>query len=395
MSNEVPTGLERPRSAHLAAGFAARFDGPPGRFARAPGRVNLIGDHIDYHGGAVLPLPLGLDTAVAFRPRDDGAYTIGSDGYPDPARFASVADAAAPPGDWRRYIGGIITTLADDGVRPRGIDAFIHSTVPEGGGLSSSASLLVALGAALLDAAGETLDPARLARAGRAAEHRFAWVESGIMDFIAATAGGDGGPLFLDCLTGESERIDDAPDGTVWRIVSSGVKHELGSSAYNRRVAECRDACGRLGVARLLEASVTEDAVDALPALLARRVRHVRSEHRRVLDARVALRDRDAVRVGALMTASHASLRDDYEVSCPEIDTLVDAACEVEGVYGSRITGGGFGGSTVTLLDAGSVEAFDGHVTRAYRRACHATPKLIDARPGRGVEVGDFVARLA
>jgi galactokinase len=313
------------------------------RWFRAPGRVNLIGDHTDYHDGLVLPLAIDHDCVIAARRRDDGRVTIRS------AELAGTVDVAADGGDepaavepaWGRYVGGIVRTLADAGRAPVGLDAALSSSVPVGSGLSSSAALEVAVALALADAAGFALPATELAQACRRGEHLATRVPSGVMDQLVALLGRAGHALLIDCRTLAAEPIP-LPDALAVLVVHSGLPRALAGSAYAERRADSERVATRLGVVALRDVSL--DEVRDEP-----RARHVVTENERVLRFADALRAGDTGALGSLLLASHASLRDDYEVSTPELDLAVDLLVE-HGAIGARLTGAGFGGCVVALV---------------------------------------------
>jgi galactokinase len=331
------------------------------RAFRAPGRVNLIGEHTDYNDGFVLPLAIDLECVVEFRARPD----------------ASV-DADSRHGlGWRRYADAVVRALADRGRPPVGIDATITSTVPLGAGLSSSAALEVALALALCAAAEFDLPPVELARACQAAETYATGVRGGIMDQLASICGREGCALLIDCRSLVVEPVELADELAVV-VVHSGVTRSLAGTAYMERRAECERVAAELGLPALRDA--TPEQVAQSP-----RARHVVSENERVLDTVGALRAGDVQRVGALMSASHASLRDDYQVSTPELDALVNALDESGGL-GARLTGAGFGGCVVTLADRRRADAIAQTACERYRTETgrEPTPYVVRASAGAG-----------
>ena len=326
------------------AAIARRLGDTTGlRWLRAPGRVNLIGDHTDYHDGLVLPLAVDRDCMIAACPRDDGRVTVQS------AQLSGVVDIAADGGDdpgtvepaWGRYVAGVARTLADAGRAPAGLDAALSSSVPVGSGLSSSAALEVAVALALADSAGFALPAADLARACQRGENLATGVPSGVMDQLVALLGQAGHALLLDCRTLAAEPIA-LPEALAVLVVHSGLPRALAGSAYADRRADGERVAARLGVPALRDASL--DEVRDEP-----RARHVVTENERVLRFAAALSAGDAATLGSLLLASHASLRDDYEVSTPELDLLVDLLVE-HGAIGARLTGAGFGGCVVALV---------------------------------------------
>jgi galactokinase len=294
---------------------------------RAPGRANLIGEHTDYNDGFVLPAALELATWVAGRPRADGVVSLRSlDGEID------------------RHVDAVASAMRDDGIEVNGFDGLVASEVPIGVGLSSSAALEVALACAL---GGAALEPARLAAVCHRAENVYLGTRSGIMDQLASAAGQDGHALLIDCRDLSVTPIP-FPENMSLLLVDSAASRELAESAYNERVAECRGAAEALGLRSLRDA--THADLDRLSGVLLRRARHVVGENERVLAAAEALRAGRLEELGPLFRASHVSLRDDFEVSTPELDRLVELAEETDGVIASRLTGAGFGGCTVNLV---------------------------------------------
>jgi len=287
--------------------------------AYAPGRVNLLGEHTDYNDGFVLPMAVARGTTVRLRSRGDGG------------RYARSPDGDATP-----YTRALPAELG-------GFEADVETTLPLGAGLASSASLLVALLRALRPDA----DPLEVARIAHHAESEVLGVRCGVMDQVAASVGREGEPLLLDCRTLETTPVA-LPEGVEVLVLDSGVRHANAEGGYQRRRDECDAACRALGVASLRDVDAPPDD---LPEPLGRRVRHVLTENARVLEAA-----RDPSRLPELMRASHASQRDDYEVSVPEVDALVEAA-EAHGALGARLTGGGFGGCVVALCRAGEARA--------------------------------------
>jgi len=294
-------------------------------FVRAPGRVNLIGEHTDNNGGRVLPMALALDCLAGFRPRPDGAVRVTS------------LDA---PGEVGRWVEALLAELAVEGRAPAGIDAVVASSVPIGSGLASSGALAVALGLALCRVAGLELPPAVLAEACRRAEERATGVPCGPMDQLVAALGRPREPLLIDCRDVSVERLA-LPPGAVVVVADSGLRRSLSDGRYAERRAACEAAAARLGVASLREATAA-DVVDDPVA------RHVVSENERVLRMVAALRSGDLEAAGAVLTDGHRSLRDDFAVSTPELDALVERMLGL-GAYGARLTGAGFGGCVVAL----------------------------------------------
>ncbi|HEX6324887.1 MAG TPA: galactokinase family protein [Vicinamibacterales bacterium] len=309
------------------------------------GRVNLIGEHTDYNLGLALPMTLPLAVTVQASLRGDFRIAARSGAYPDDGQVIVEAGAWEPSGTWVDFVTGASVLLAREGIYEHGATITIASDIPPGAGLASSAALSVALVQALSRLGGVTLDDVRIAELARAIETDFVGAPVGMMDQIAA-AGEPGRAQLIDFHALEITPVA-VPAAIHIEIVDSGIAHANRSGRYRERREECARACARLGVASLREVDDDVAAAARLPAPLSKRVRHVQSENRRVREAVRALEQGDAVRFGALLTESHASLRDDFEASLPAIDALVERAISEPGVYGARLTGGGFGGSVV------------------------------------------------
>ena len=361
------------------------------RAYRAPGRVNLIGEHTDYNDGFVMPVAIDRHTSVSLEPRTDRRLIARSDAYDDAADIDLDAIGGGATGHWSDYVRGVAAVLERDGHRLGGADLQICSDVPIGAGLSSSAALEVAVGGALLDAAGIDLDRTALALACQRAEHEFAGTRCGIMDqFVVCHARPDHA-LLLDTRTLEMRWLP-LPDEVAIVVCNTMTTHTLAGSAYNDRRADCEAGVCAIaarvpGVRALRDVTpaILETNRDALPDRIYRRCRHVVTENARVLDAAHALEQGDLDAFGSLMGASHRSLRDDYDVSCPELDTMVESALGA-GVYGARMTGGGFGGCTVNLVSAGAVDEVRARVTERYLQRTGKTPDIYVCTASRGVE---------
>jgi galactokinase len=348
--------------------FTARFGAPPAVVADAPGRVNLIGEHTDYNGGLVLPIAIPLATTVALTPRSDQRVHLTSDAAGGPGGGAAEyrLDHERAAGRWTDYVQGCTSMLRAEGHPIRGFDAAIASCVPIGAGLSSSAALEVAVLRTLRDAFDLALDDVALALLAHRAEVEFVGARVGVMDQMASSLADETSALFLDARSLAWERVA-LPADVALAVVDSGVAHRHAGGGYNARRAECEQAAARLGVATLRElgADALERAAE-LPSPLDRRVRHVVTENARVLAAVAALRTGDFEALGAILRAGHASLRDDYEVSVPEIERLVACAGADPDVLGARMTGGGFGGAVVLLVQAGRAGEAAARVAAAY-----------------------------
>jgi galactokinase len=370
----------------VIAGFAAQFGRRDGvRVYRAPGRVNLIGEHTDYSLGFVLPVALDLACFAAAAPNAEGRLRVYSKNLDARREWPVEAIAGlSPSGDWTDYVAGVAVQLARAGVEPRPLDLYIDSTVPQGGGLSSSASLEVASALALLD--GREIDKVELAKLARAAEVEFAGMPCGIMDQYISVFGQENAALKIDCRSLEFEAVK-LPGEIEIAAVNTMVKHELGGSAYRERVAECRAAveairAGHPEVESLRDATAGQlELVEGVPR---KRARHVIGENARVEEFVAAAGRGDAAAMGRLFVASHRSLQHDYEVSCEELDFLVDTAIGLDCVYGARMTGGGFGGCTVNLLRPGTSAAFQEATGKAYRAGFGRDPAFYPVRPSPG-----------
>ena len=338
--------------ARAHAGFCAAFGTEPVGTVFAPGRVNLIGEHVDYNDGLVLPMPLAVGTAVAYGPADNAAVEVVALDF-DQARDRFVPHAVAPhgPADWRSYVRGMACGA------PGGVRLAIAGSIPRGSGLSSSASLCVAVGRALALARGEAEPaPRAIALAAQRAEHEWAGVRCGIMDQMAVAAGQDGHALLIDCRTLDTRQVP-LPQGWAVLVVQSGVVRGLVDGHYNARRADCEAAAQALGVVSLREVDAARLATARLDPQIARRAAHVVSEIARVETAVAALEGGDLAALGAVLRASHASLRDLFEVSVPPVDRLVDVLNAAIGKQGgARMTGGGFGGAVVAVMAATEVE---------------------------------------
>jgi galactokinase len=328
------------------AGF---FGGAPAAHARAPGRVNLLGEHTDYNDGFMLPVATPQHTEVALGPSNDGYFYFYSATLDQSVSFAHRG--SAPPG-FASYIEGCIRLVEQEGVAVPALRVYASSNLPVGAGLSSSAALEVATLRALRSLLGFKMDDVKLARLAQRAEIEFAKVNVGIMDQMASSLADREHMLFIDART-LAHRLLPLPAGSELVVLDSGVPRRLAASKYNERRAECDEAARLLGVKALRDVG-DPAAVEALPEPLRRRARHVVHEDLRVLEAVAGV---DAERFGALMDASHASLRDDYEVSIRELDELAASLRAAPGVLGARLTGAGFGGACVALCRAGAAPA--------------------------------------
>jgi len=354
------------------------------RIFRAPGRINLIGEHTDYNDGYVLPAAIDMATFVAASPRSDRAIIAESMELEGIVSVDLDDTTAKPRSDWGKYIQGVSLILELSGYRLPGADLLIASNIPFGTGLSSSAALEVSVGFALTGLAGRTIDGMKLAKAGQRAEHMYGGVKSGIMDQFVSVHGEAGQALFLDCRSLEWFPI---PLGDAAFVVcNTKTKHDLAEGEYNKRRAECEKAAAIFGKLSLRDVSVIdlENVPPGMPTILKKRAKHVVTENARVLSAVSALRSGDLQELGELMDGSHESLRDDFEVSCPELDTMVSIARRQPGILGSRMMGGGFGGCTINLMVPDMLEDFIATVSREYQDETRIAPELYKVTVSNG-----------
>ena len=371
--------------------FAQRYKTAPRQF-HAPGRVNLIGEHTDYNDGFVFPAAIDFYTQVAASARSDRKLVIYSENYKEEVELDLQSSSPKPKKHWSDYVFGVALMLLAAGHPISGASLLIESNVPLGAGLSSSAALEVAVASALLGISGLSIDRLELAQLCQRAENEFVGARCGIMDqFICSHAKPDTA-LLLDCRSLEYQIFPLASDITLVAC-NTMVKHDLATGAYNQRRAECEEGVRRLGKflpgVRALR-DVTREQLDRytgeLPDTVLKRCRHVVTENERVQQAAICLRHNDPLGFGRLMAESHRSLRDDYEVSCAELDLMVEIAGRVEGVLGSRMTGGGFGGCTINLVRSENVPQFCQMISSEYRQKTGRHPEIYISRPAGGVE---------
>ena len=376
---------------HVGEEFRKRFGGAP-RVFRAPGRVNLIGEHTDYNDGFVLPAALDVATSAAIAPRSDRTLTVHSLMIDESVSFD--LDEAEPRArkHWSDYVRGVAWVLETvGGHRLTGADMVIDSTVPLGAGLSSSAALEVATGYALLVNSGLTVDLTKLALACQKAENDFVGMRCGIMDQFIACHGAEGHALLIDCRSLERRLVPIDP-GVRLVISNTMVHHKHAAGEYNLRRRDCEEGVKRLsaalpGIKALRDVTLEELEAhkDLLTPLIYRRCRHVVSENERTVSAADALASGDVALFGRLMNESHVSMRDDFEISCSEVDQMVALNQAAAGVHGARMTGGGFGGCTISLVEAGAVEAFRRSVAKGYQDATGIKPQIFTSTAGAGV----------
>ncbi|HET8567631.1 MAG TPA: galactokinase family protein [Candidatus Limnocylindria bacterium] len=346
--------------------------------ASAPGRVNLIGEHTDHQLGLVLPVAIGLRTAVSVRPRDDGRVRLRSGG----ASVGFAIGGERPTGAWTDHVAGVVWALRAAGHEIGGFDAQVRSTIPSGAGLASSAALGVAVTLALRDTFGFPLADLDVARVAHRSESEFVGARVGLMDHLVASLGEEGVALAIDTRDLGIDRIP-LPPGIELGAVHSGIRHANAAGAYNALRRDLEDASARLGVGVLREVD-DERALSALPEPLRARARHVVRENARVRAAVAALRAGDAAALGPILREGHASLRDDLGVSTPELDTLVELAWADPDVVAARLTGAGFGGSIVLVAAAGRAAAAGDRIAREYGRRTSRQGRVVLPRPADG-----------
>ncbi len=377
---------------NLRAEFRAIYNREP-RFFRAPGRVNLIGEHTDYNGGFVLPIAIERETTVAAAARADRKIRVRSANLNEDGEIDLNTPEQKMRGSWLDFVEGVARILERQNVKLRGADLLVSSTVPTGAGLSSSAALEISVGLALTEISGQAVDKITLALTGQKAEHEFVGAKVGIMDQFISALGRKGHALLIDCRSLEAEQVPFSTEEAAIAICNSNVKHKLASSEYNTRRAECEQGVEILreflpNISQLRDVSVEdfEKYESNLPELIRKRCRHVITENARTLNAVEALKQNNLEDFGRLMKLSHASLRDDYEVSCRELDLLVKIAADCKGVLGARMTGGGFGGSTVNLVKRENLAEFIEQVAAEYRNQTQIKADIYVSNPADGAK---------
>ncbi len=355
----------------LTQHFAKIFGGRP-RIFRAPGRVNLIGEHTDYNDGFVMPAAVAFSTYVAIAARADGKLVIHSEEFPGNFQFDLERLPAKRTGGWCDYVLGIASALQQKGIQLQGANLLIHGEVPIGAGLSSSAAVEVASAFALMSLNGAHLPLPDIARLCQQAENNFVGARVGIMDQFVSCMGKASHALLLDCRSLEFQSVP-IPNGIRLVVCNTMVKHDLATGTYNTRREECEKGVkyfakrnDKIRALRDVSVEMLDQYAQDLPATIAKRCSHVIRENQRTLDAARALSEGDLPRMGELMQESHRSLRDLYEVSCPELDAMVEAAQDLPGFCGGRMTGGGFGGCTVNLVREENTADFAKEIAARY-----------------------------
>lgn len=371
----------------LVAAFERQFGGPPRWVVRAPGRVNLIGEHTDYNDGFVLPLAIDRAIWIALRPREDRRVVVHSVDFRQPGEF-SIDRLTNEKAGWVEYLKGVAWSLQEAGYRLSGWEGVLQGDVPVGAGLSSSAALEMAAIRAFHSVGSWEWKPAVMAKLGQRAENRWVGVNCGIMDQLISAAGQAGCALLIDCLSLETRPVP-FPPGIAVVILDTATRRGLLDSAYNERRAQCEAAARFFGVPALRDVDLGQlnSRAGALDESTRRRARHVIGENQRTIEAVEAMRRGDVATLGSLMNQSHASLRDDYEVSNDALDAMVESALAHPACHGARMTGAGFGGCAVAVVDAQAADDFSAAVTADYAAKTGHTPAVYVCRATNGAEV--------
>jgi galactokinase len=388
-TNEQSGGLAALRERTLAA-FVSRYGGRPSRWVAAPGRVNLIGEHTDYNEGFVLPAAIDRHVVMAVRPRADRTVNLFAADFDEASSFDLDDFQLDPRQRWSNYERGVAWALQNAGHQLAGMDVVLSSDVPVGSGLSSSAALEVATACAFQVLSGVEIDGVQRALLCQKAENDFVGMRCGIMDQYISSLGKRDHALLIDCRSLEYE-LAPIPAGCSVVVCNTKKRRGLVDSEYNTRRQECERGARLLGVAALRDVTPAqfEAQADRLDEVTRKRCRHIVTEDQRVLDAVAAMRAGDLARLGELMNASHVSLRDDYQVSCAELDAMVEAAWRQEGVWGARMTGAGFGGCAVSLVREEAAPAFVERVAAEYTRATGLIPEIYVCRAEDGARALD------
>jgi len=372
----------------IAAHYRERHGTNPAIIVVAPGRVNLIGEHTDYNGGFVLPAAIDRHMVMAASPREDSLVCLHSVDFSSDVSFSLDAISRDTQAEWSNYERAVAWVLQEAGYEISGMNAVLTGNVPIGSGLSSSAAIEVATAYAFRTLNDLPLDLVTLAKLCQRAENEFVGVNCGIMDQFISALGKVQHALLIDCRS-LNHRLVPLPSEMSLVICDTQVRRDLVSSAYNKRRAQCEMGAQLLGVPSLRDAewSTFENRQHELPEPVRQRCRHIVSENQRVLEAVAALGGGNLPAFGTLMNQSHESLRDDYEVSCRELDIMVEAALEIDGVYGSRMTGAGFGGCTISAVRPDAVKAVQAQVSCKYESATGLTPSIYVCHAEDGVRL--------
>jgi galactokinase len=381
--------LER---SEVAARFAEHFQEPPTWVVRAPGRVNLIGEHTDYNDGFVLPLAIDRAVFIGLRARDGRSVHVHSIDYGQQKEFSLDGLAVDAPGGhddgWIEYLKGVAWSLQEAGLQLGGWEGVLMGDVPLGAGLSSSAAVEMATARAFATVGKLDWQPAAMAKLGQKAENKWVGVNCGIMDQLISAAGRDGHALLIDCRSLATEPVP-FPPGLAVVVLDTATRRGLVDSAYNERRSQCEAAAAFFGVPALRDVTIEQfhQRADGLDEVTRRRALHVITENDRTEQAADAMRRGDVDALGALMDQSHVSLRDDYEVSSEALDTMVEAAQAHPACRGARMTGAGFGGCAVAIVDAARSEDFVEKVGAEYERKTGNTPAIYVCHATNGAEV--------
>lgn len=372
----------------VVAAFAEHFDGQPTWVVRAPGRVNLIGEHTDYNDGFVMPLAIDRQILIALRARDDDRIVLRSLDFDDTLDMRP-ADLDTPgTAGWGEYVKGVAWALQQHGYTLKGWEGVMTGDIPKGAGLSSSAALELAVAKACSVVADIPWDPAEMAKLGQSAENQWVGMQCGIMDQMISAAGQADHALMIDCRSLDTEAVP-FPPGTAIVVMDTSTRRGLVDSAYNERRQQCQEASQAFGqeVLRDVDRATFDAKADELTDLQRRRARHVIYENERVMQAMQAMRQHDADTLGDLMYASHVSLRDDFEVCNDELNAIVECARQEASCYGARMTGAGFGGCAVALIRAEAGDDFIVNVSKAYTEQTGLTPNMYLCKATNGTEV--------
>ena len=370
----------------ITEAFEQQFGSPPSHIIRSPGRVNLIGEHTDYNDGFVLPMAIDRATWIAISPRSDRQIRVHSLDFADTAVFH--LDRLEKGTGWGEYLKGVAYILQAEGFQLTGWDGVLATNVPIGAGLSSSAALEMAVMRAFTAVSGLTWQPTRMARLAQKADNEWVGIQSGVMDQMISANGRAGFALLIDCRDLSTEPIP-LPEGTAVLIMDTMTRHSHAESGYNERWQSCERAAAFFGVSHLRDVTLQEFLAreTAMEPVMRRRARHVISENARTLNAAVALQNGDAATMGRLMNDSHASLRDDFAVTNEQLDVMARIAQAQPGCLGARMTGGGFGGCAVALVEKEKAEAVGTAVARQYEAAAGLTPQIYITAASAGTAV--------
>ncbi|MAT96363.1 MAG: galactokinase [Anaerolineaceae bacterium] len=376
----------------VTAAFQEQFGTPPPVLVRAPGRVNLIGEHTDYNDGFVLPMAIDREIWLALRPRDDEQVLVHSLDFGETAVF-HLNNLQNTKAGWSEYLKGVAWALQENGYALRGWEGILAGNVPKGAGLSSSAALELVTARAFQQVSGFAWDAAQMAKLSQLAENKWVGMNCGIMDQMISAAGQAGHALLIDCRSLETQSVPLPPtlDGseTAVVILDTTTRRGLVDSAYNERRQQCEAAAEFFGVQALRDVSIAEflEEADNLAPLTRKRAKHVITENLRTLNAAKAMQNADAMLLGQLMNESHISMSDDFEITNNELNVMVTAAQAQPGCFGARMTGGGFGGCAVALVHGEQVEEFVTAVSQQYQQQTDLIPKIYVCQPSDGASV--------